>query len=127
MVVGIILSILGQFGIGVFKAVSDITDHEDNWRKSVFSKNSIESFFGSKDHTWKRKQGRSNLLVGLSDIWHLSNTLRTVCNGLFCTGCVLIAISLVGIPQIIFVCSIPVLVFSNRVPFHLFYTYILRV
>lgn len=78
------------------KAISDIVSDETNWKRSIFFRYKIDSYFGCKDNTYHRKykpiQLKSNvgiskyinqfiafsyrtLFVFLSDIWHLGNTI----------------------------------------------------
>lgn len=117
--------------IGIFKAISDITSTEDEWRLSIFSRFKETGFFGSKVLTWERKYSfptpfpresafdvyiKRTLYAVLSDIWHVSNALRSVSYILL----------LIIIPSEIY-WWIPIMLWQVRsFTFHIFYHYILR-
>lgn len=75
---------LSVFFIFLGKGIADIVSDEPNWRKSIFSKFDIESFWGCKDNTWIRKYRKnkitnylfSTILVWTTDIWHFANMLN---------------------------------------------------
>lgn len=68
------------------KGIADIVSDETNWKKSIFSKYPIDSFYGCKDNTDKRKYWKNKILsylfstifVFVSDIWHFGNFLTKV-------------------------------------------------
>lgn len=80
MVICFFLSALFMF---LGKAISDIVSDETNWRKSIFSKYKIDSFWGCKDNTDHRKYNDNKILeflfktilVWLTDIWHLGGAM----------------------------------------------------
>ena len=119
------LLVLCQLLIGLFKGVSDITDHKDNWHNSIFSRFDIESFFGSKDMTWKRKYNFPKLIrnhmVMFSDVWHLSNTLRFASWIAYSVCCYFVGLN----ECFSFYWIVPISII-NRFSFHLFYMYLLR-
>ena len=123
----IILLICCQLIIGIMKAIADITEHRDNWRVSVFSRYDIQSFFGAKDHTWTRKYSIPkpfrNILVGTSDIWHLSNTMRTLFWSLYAMLSYLLGTITLSYPLVILILLGG---FLNRPFFSVFYLKILR-
>jgi hypothetical protein len=88
--VGIILLFISVFLVFSGKAIADTVSNEVTWSKSIFSKNNINSFWGSKDHTWKRKYRENKIknylfttiLVWTTDIWHFGNTIRRLGIGL---------------------------------------------
>lgn len=119
-----ILAIIAQILIGIAKAISDITDHSDNWNKSIFSGRSHYHFLGAKDKTWTRKYSLnakyttslfSTLLVSFTDIWHTANTLRYLAWLGF-------ALSVDGLP----LWAVIVIWSTNRIVFHVCYTWLLR-
>lgn len=125
MIVCLILMVIFQLMIGLSKAVADITEHSDNWNISIFSRFEIESFFGAKDRTWKRKYNFPkwirNHIVMFSDIWHLSNTFRFFYWIMFSIMCYI-----VGANDFFSFIWIILLSVVNRFSFHLFYMYWLR-
>lgn len=70
--------------IFIGKGIADIVSDEPNWKKSIFSKYDINSFWGCKDNTWKRKYRTnkvlnyifSTILVWTTDIWHFANMIN---------------------------------------------------
>lgn len=115
------------------KAMADICDNYSVWSTSVFSSFDKESFFGSKESTYKRKDHPNpiidwllhNPLVFVTDIWHTANTVRRL--GIyslvvFCThfGDLINAAIIEGL-----FLAIAVAVF-NMVGFHLMYHHFLR-
>jgi hypothetical protein len=82
--VGFILLFVSVCLVFTGKAVADTVSNEVSWTNSIFSVYDIESFWGSKDHTWKRKYKEDKILnylfntifVFTTDIWHLANTIR---------------------------------------------------
>lgn len=70
--------------ISIGKGIADIVSDEPNWNKSIFSKYSIDGFFGCKDMTWKRKYRQNKILnylfstifVFVTDIWHFANFIN---------------------------------------------------
>jgi hypothetical protein len=87
---------VGAVLLGLSKAVADTVAEKPLWDKSIFNKialrfnnsyeNAINSWWGCKDFTWTRKDKENkilnylfhNQLVGLTDIWHFANTVRSV-------------------------------------------------
>lgn len=73
--------------MGITKAISDIVDHIDIWKGSVFSRFNETSFFGPKDITWERKDHKNRfinylqhtILVFITDVWHFSNFINNLC------------------------------------------------
>lgn len=136
--VELIFGIIGFYSacccIFLGKAIADITSNEVHWKESIFSKkNTIDSFWGSKDHTWIRKDYENKLkntlyhtfLVFTTDVWHLANTLRRI--GIYLAIIFSMLIGNAGILNLWQQCII-ILVFimMNVVGFHVFYQYVLR-
>jgi len=119
--------IIGSIIIGISKALADITDHSDNWSGSVFSVNHKEdSFFGPKDKTWVRKDNDNKIinwlfhypLVWLTDIWHLSNSFRTL-------GYFLVLFGFYNMLDFKFIICLVIHYCTKQLLFNLFYHYIL--
>jgi len=129
--VGFIILFISVFFIFTGKAIADTVSNEVSWSKSVFSIYDIESFWGSKDHTWKRKYKEDKILnylfntifVFTTDIWHLANTIRRIGIYLAILGSLMIDIELDfgGALLIVFIYMI-----MNILGFHLLYTEILK-
>lgn len=121
----VVLLILSAFLISLGKGIADIVSDEPNWNKSIFSKYPIDSFFGCKDNTWKRKYRDnklwnylfSTILVFTTDIWHFANTITKF-------GWYLGLLSILFLPCNIFLILLHLVI--NTIGFHLFYHYILR-
>ena len=119
--------------IFVGKAIADVTSNETHWEQSVFSKNPKDSFLGSKEHTYVRKDHDNkvidwllhNPLVFLTDIWHTANTIRRVgiyfaiTLGIIIGKFVVLALFQIGIIILVFI-------IFNMLGFHIVYHYILR-
>jgi hypothetical protein len=132
-VVGITLLFIGCFLTFFGKAVSDVVDNSTVWSKSIFSEAPEESFFGAKDKTWVRKDHDNfiwnylfhTILVFLTDIWHLGNTVRhtgiyiSVLGGLLCSLMIDLDLQLIMVLMGCYICL-------NVIGFHIFYHYILR-
>ena len=116
------------------KAISDITQDDILWKKSIFSKKyKIDSFFGSKEQTSERKDRENpfwdkmfhTILVFTTDIWHLGNFLRRI--GIY--GSILFSMLLGGELEAVW-WYIPVVIISvvtlNMIGFHIVYEYILK-
>jgi len=119
--------IIGSIIIGISKALADITDHSDNWNGSVLSVNYKDnSFFGPKDKTWVRKDHNNKIinwllhypLVWLTDIWHLSNSFRTL-------GYFLVLFGFYKMLNFNFITCLLVYYTTKQLLFNLFYHYIL--
>lgn len=126
----VFLFLLSAMIIALGKGIADIVSDEPNWKKSIFSKYPINSFFGCKDNTWERKY-RDNkvlnylfttILVWTTDIWHFGNTISK-----FGYYFGLIMVFLLPYSFIINLCLILVHVIINTLSFHLFYHRILRI
>lgn len=127
--VGIVLLFISVFLVFTGKAIADTVSNEVSWANSIFSKNHIESFWGSKDRTWKRKYREnkimnylfSTILVWTTDIWHFANTIRRIGIYLGILAALIVNTSLLN--ELIIVSTYILL---NVVGFHLLYTYILK-
>ena len=129
--VGFIILFISVFFIFTGKAIADTVSNEVSWLNSVFGLNDIDSFWGSKDHTWKRKYKEDKILnylfntifVFTTDIWHLANTIRRIGIYLAILGSLMIDIELDfgGALLIVFIYMI-----MNILGFHLLYTDILK-
>lgn len=121
----------GCFFIFFGKAVSDITDNETVWSKSIFYRFPKESFFGSKEYTYIRKDHSNptinyllhTIFVFVTDIWHTGNLIRHTGIYLSVGGGMLL-----GMKYSLETLYIFLSVFTFLIPlgFHLFYTYFLR-
>lgn len=130
--VGWILLSLSVFFVFIGKSVADIVSNEPNWKKSIFSKYPIDSFWGSKDHTWVRKYKYKDnkilnylfttILVWTTDIWHLSNTIRRVGIYMGITGSLFID----NLSNSMIFIIVGLYIIINVIGFHIFYTKILR-
>jgi hypothetical protein len=125
----IVLLILSAFILALGKAIADIVSNEPHWSKSIFSKKPIDSFFGCKDFTWKRKYKTNKIwnylfttiLVFTTDIWHFANFISKV--GLYLSlGAILMLNN--DIMTNLYLVILHLIV--NNVAFHLLYTYLLR-
>jgi len=127
--VGFILLFVSVCLVFTGKAVADTVSNEVSWANSIFSKNHIESFWGSKDHTWKRKYKKDKILnylfntifVFTTDIWHLANTIRRL--GIYLGILAALIVNTTLLNELIIVSTYILL---NVVGFHLLYTYILK-
>lgn len=129
--IGLIISFAFIF---IGKAVADITSNETSWNKSVFSKwGTKDSFWGSKEHTYKRKDKKNkilnwlfhNPLVFVTDVWHCANTLRRI--GIYSSVLFGILLGGVMVIKLKFLFWILLgLIILNVVGFHVFYHIILR-
>jgi len=127
--VSIIFLFISVFLVFTGKAIADTVSNEASWSKSIFSKHDIDSFWGSKDHTWKRKYRDnkimnylfSTLLVWTTDIWHLANTLRRL--GIYLGIFLALTISTNLLSELIIISTYIIL---NIVGFHVLYTYFLK-
>ena len=128
-----LLFYLSVFFIFIGKGIADIVSDEPNWRKSIFSVAKIDSFWGCKDNTWKRKYHKnkilnylfSTILVWTTDIWHFANMIGKL--GIYLS--LLFAFLIGSNLQISIVTSILLIVcFAalNILGFHLTYHYFLR-
>ena len=129
--VGMFIFFIGCFFVFFGKAVSDITDNETVWGKSIFNKFPKESFFGSKEYTYIRKYHSnpiknyllSTIFVFTTDIWHTGNLIRHTGIYLSIAGGMLLgtkySLETLYILLSLFTCI-------NLLGFHLFYTYFLR-
>jgi hypothetical protein len=129
--VEIIIFFIGCFFVFFGKAVSDITDNETVWSKSIFSSFPKESFFGSKEYTYIRKDHSNPLknyllhtiFVFVTDIWHTGNLIRHTGIYLSIAGGMLLGTNY-SLETLYLILSI--FTFVNFIGFHLFYTYLLR-
>jgi len=127
--VGFIILFISVFFIFTGKAIADTVSNEVSWSNSVFGLNDIDSFWGSKDHTWKRKYKEDKILnylfntifVFTTDIWHLANTVRRL--GIYLGILAALIVNTTLLNELIIVSSYILL---NVVGFHLLYTYILK-
>lgn len=130
--VGWILLSLSVFFVFIGKSIADIVSNEPNWKKSIFSKYPIDSFWGSKDHTWVRKYKYKDnkilnylfttILVWTTDIWHLSNTIRRVGIYMGITGSLFID----NLSNSLIFIIVGLYIIINVVGFHILYTKFLR-
>lgn len=130
------LSLLFTSCILIFlgKAVADMTSNKTLWEKSIISKlGNKESFWGSKEFTYKRKYRKnpflkylfSTILVFTTDVWHLANTVRRI--GIYSSifwGISYGAVATVTFKSLLLIMTLFILL--NIIGFHLTYTYILR-
>ena len=115
------------------KAIADITSNKTSWKDSIFSKNAIDSFFGSKEYTYVRKDHQNpvlnwlfhTILVPFTDIWHLGNSIRRVGIYLAVTFSMTIG-NKIESPWWFYMILILVFILMNVGGFHVFYHYILR-
>ena len=127
--VGFILLFVSVCLVFTGKAVADTVSNEISWTNSIFSVYDIESFWGSKDHTWKRKYKEDKILnylfntifVFTTDIWHLANTIRRL--GIYLGILADLIVNTTLLNELIIVSTYILL---NVVGFHLLYTYILK-
>jgi hypothetical protein len=127
--VGFILLFVSVCLVFTGKAVADTVSNEVSWTNSIFSVYDIESFWGSKDHTWKRKYKEDKILnylfntifVFTTDIWHLANTIRRL--GIYLGILAALIVNTTLLNELIIVSTYILL---NVVGFHLLYTYILK-
>jgi hypothetical protein len=127
--VGFILLFVSVCLVFTGKAVADTVSNEISWTNSIFSVYDIESFWGSKDHTWKRKYKEDKILnylfntifVFTTDIWHLANTIRRL--GIYLGILAALIVNTTLLNELIIVSTYILL---NVVGFHLLYTYILK-
>jgi hypothetical protein len=127
--VGFILLFVSVCLVFTGKAVADTVSNEISWANSIFSVYDIESFWGSKDHTWKRKYKEDKILnylfntifVFTTDIWHLANTIRRL--GIYLGILAALIVNTTLLNELIIVSTYILL---NVVGFHLLYTYILK-
>jgi len=124
---------LACFLIFIGKAIADITSNETSWRDSIFSKYAIDSFFGSKEYTYVRKDHQNQvlnwlfhtILVPFTDIWHLGNSIRRI--GIYISN---ILAMLIGVYFPLNLWNGILIIFSfivlNIIGFHFFYHNILR-
>ena len=127
--VGFILLFVSVCLVFTGKAVADTVSNEISWTNSIFSVYDIESFWGSKDHTWKRKYKEDKILnylfntifVFTTDIWHLDNTIRRL--GIYLGILSALIVNTTLLNELIIVSTYILL---NVVGFHLLYTYILK-
>ena len=129
--VGWLLLIISVIFIFIGKSIADIVSNQANWYQAVFSKYPIDSFWGAKDHTWKRKYKNNKILnyifttilVWTTDIWHLANMIRRFGIYLAITGALMINYEINLIKIIIIVISYAII---NIFGFHLCYKHILK-
>jgi hypothetical protein len=128
-----ILFYLSVFLIFLGKGIADIVSDEPNWRKSVFSKFPIDSFWGCKDNTWVRKYREnkitnylfSTIFVWTTDIWHFANMIGKLGTYLSVFFAILIGQSYdLNLFQSFLI--VVLFTFFNILGFHLSYTYFLR-
>lgn len=128
-----ILFYLSVFLIFLGKGIADIVSDEPNWRKSVFSKFPIDSFWGCKDNTWVRKYREnkitnylfSTIFVWTTDIWHFTNMIGKLGTYLSVFFAILIGQSYeLNLSQSFLI--VVLFAFFNILGFHLSYTYFLR-
>lgn len=131
--VGFIILTIGCFYVFFGKAVSDISDNYTVWKTSIFSKHPKDSFFGSKEYSYVRKDHDNfilnylfhTILVFITDIWHFGNFIRRIGIYMSIIGGILIGSI---IPVTLFNISLIIggFIFINIVGFHVFYSFILR-
>lgn len=115
--------------ISLGKGIADIVSDEPNWTKSIFSKYSIDGFFGCKDMTWQRKYRQNKILnylfstifVFVTDIWHFANFINKFGYYLAITTAIMLPGSLIA--KLILVA---IHLISVTVLFHISYHKILR-
>lgn len=129
--VGIIIFFIGCFFVFFGKAVSDITDNETVWSKSIFNRFPKESFFGSKEYTYIRKDHSNpvinyllhTIFVFVTDIWHTGNLIRHTGIYLSIGGGMVLGMNY-SLESLYFLLSI--FTFVHLIGFHVFYSYFLR-
>ena len=86
MTVYIIILVTCSMLLGISKAAADIVQHIDLWNTSIFSSALENSFWGSKDKTWVRKDHPNKVinwlyhypLVWITDVWHFANMINSL-------------------------------------------------
>ena len=120
--------------IFIGKAISDTTSDETNWHKSIFKNlGAINSFWGAKNKTYKRKDNDNlilnyllhTILVFTTDIWHLGNTIRRL--GIYMS--LFVSLLLGGNTDLSIIhvmIIIGTFILTNVIGFHIMYHYILK-
>lgn len=118
----------------VGKAIADITADITAWESSIFSKfTSKDSFFGSKDFSYIRKDNPNkiinwllhNPLVFVTDIWHLANTITRI--GIYSSIVFAIFLGNLITPNVLNVASIVgSYILMNIFGFHLMFHWVMR-
>lgn len=113
------------------KAIADIVSDEPHWKKSIFNKYPIDSFYGCKDDTWVRKHNYKNkyikylfqtIFVFTTDIWHFANFIHIL--GVYLS--VIFSVICGYYYGFIFIYNIFGYIFLNLIGFHICYHYILK-